>query len=254
MKKPPLNRTGMNHSCLITMGRPKQSLMHLSKNCRLASVIRLSAPIARVQARRDASVSCNHVFPRLTTGNVGMGLANLFDYKSFRSSANRLGSNRSGDARPKYHAFSQRRRERPALFPAVSVALLAFFSALLCSESCFHSSCPLLSDGPVCHLGASFRVWSDAPRTSLNSNIALQSMIITGICLSTRFSSGDLARILIYSGFMMAIICTIWAIVAPKYGVHQLADVAQSSHAGSWRGVFLHKNVQGQMAAIFGAP
>jgi exopolysaccharide production protein ExoQ len=95
--------------------------------------------------------------------------------------------------------------------------------------------------------------WSDAASTSLNANVAFSSIMIFGICLSARVPPQDLARVLVYSALIMGIFSTVWANIAPKYGVHQIEDFYQSTHAGSWRGVFKHKNIQGQIAAMYAA-
>ena len=96
-------------------------------------------------------------------------------------------------------------------------------------------------------------IWSDAPETTMHAAFALVGGVLTAFLLAVRLPPHLAARALIYSGAIMAA-CSIGEVaVHPAYGMHQANDVAQSVHAGAWRGVYLHKNHFGQLCAMYAA-
>ena len=93
--------------------------------------------------------------------------------------------------------------------------------------------------------------WTDSVNTTLNALISFGMLIATSYFITVQFKPAYLAKATIYSGVLMAIFSIIFAILLPHYGVHSADDASQSVHAGSWRGVYAHKNHLGQMSAIY---
>lgn len=96
-------------------------------------------------------------------------------------------------------------------------------------------------------------IWSDTFTSSVNAVAALIMLVGTGYCAALRLSPQQLAKAVVYSGIILAVMSLLWVCMLPEYGVHQRTDAAQSVHDGAWRGVFAHKNHLGQTAALYAA-
>ncbi len=91
--------------------------------------------------------------------------------------------------------------------------------------------------------------WSDSPDATTRAVITLLLPLLIGWGLAKTLPSTQAAQALLATGIIVALASVIYALVLPKYGVHQVTDVSQATHAGSWRGVYIHKNSLGQVMA-----
>lgn len=85
-------------------------------------------------------------------------------------------------------------------------------------------------------------IWSVDPETTQRRCIALTITTLMGIYLFVRFDLDELLRFLSVVFALIILGSLVWAIGLPAYGVHD--DVA---HAGSWSGMFFHKNTNGRV-------
>lgn len=90
--------------------------------------------------------------------------------------------------------------------------------------------------------------WSAFPKESLRQILNLFGvMVITSTLVSWYGLAGFGRRVQIVTGlFMIASVLT--ALLLPRLGVHHGYDLVEPSHAGKWRGIFLHKNLLGGIA------
>jgi O-antigen ligase len=68
--------------------------------------------------------------------------------------------------------------------------------------------------------------------------------------LAVRQPPERVARIVFAAIAMSVVLSLVWALVFPAYGVHQFTDPEEPFHAGDWRGIYVHKNRLGPVAAI----
>ncbi len=130
---------------------------------------------------------------------------------------------------------------------------MAFFGALLNWESLYRALPRLIPVlGFIVWAGLSI-LWSDAPDATWHSLFATICAILAGFFLAIRLPPYWLARALLLSGAIMAVTSLLWIFLLPTYGIHQAADASQAVHAGSWRGVYMHKNHLGQICAMYAA-
>ena len=94
-------------------------------------------------------------------------------------------------------------------------------------------------------------LWSDTPANSLNDFAYLVVALLAGISIVLVFDADEAARIWAYAGIVIAVLSVLTVIVLPAYGLHQASEGSQGGHAGAWRGVYIHKNILGQVAATF---
>ncbi len=93
--------------------------------------------------------------------------------------------------------------------------------------------------------------WSDDPGISFRNVFALGVLVLSAHCLNARFSPREMALATMVGGGMIALFSLVYAGFLPVYGIHQHTDATQQVHAGSWRGVYLHKNFLGHLMATF---
>jgi O-antigen ligase len=86
--------------------------------------------------------------------------------------------------------------------------------------------------------------WSDDPARTLKSCIGLIGTTLFGIYLGSRYTFKQQLRLLAFAYIAIAILCIIFAIALPRYGLEQVV------HAGAWRGIFTHKNVMGKAMTL----
>lgn len=94
-------------------------------------------------------------------------------------------------------------------------------------------------------------LWTESVKSTQNGVGAILPLIITGFCLALRLPSHIFARSMVYSGLFMGIFSVLWALFLPHFGVHQQDDIHQAVHAGAWRGIYMHKNTLGAIAATY---
>lgn len=88
--------------------------------------------------------------------------------------------------------------------------------------------------------------WSAAPSLTLRRGVLLVGMTAFGAYLAARFPGGALVGLLSAVLAAIAVLSLAFALALPAYGLEH------GLHAGSWRGVFAHKNELGRVMA-FGA-
>ncbi|NEP47742.1 MAG: O-antigen ligase family protein [Moorea sp. SIO3C2] len=83
--------------------------------------------------------------------------------------------------------------------------------------------------------------WSSEPTTTMNRAVALIGTTLFGVYLASRYTIKEQLEMLGWA-FGVAILLSFLFIVAlPKYGI--MGGV----HAGTWRGIYVHKNVLGKV-------
>jgi len=88
-------------------------------------------------------------------------------------------------------------------------------------------------------------VWSDFPKDSQNQGIRLLQTTLMGAYLASRYSLKEQTRMMTLMFGIAAVLSLLYVFAQPQYGVmHKL------SLAGSWRGIFVHKNTLGRMMVI----
>ncbi len=93
-------------------------------------------------------------------------------------------------------------------------------------------------------------LWTDSVTSSINGVLGLIPLLVTGYCMALRLPPHLFARSYIYAGFFVLMFSVLYVIALPKFGMHQANDAIQAVHAGSWRGVYGHKNVFGTVCAM----
>jgi O-antigen ligase len=103
---------------------------------------------------------------------------------------------------------------------------------------------------PFAIFAAASIAWSAYPKESMREFFNLFAMMtLSSTLVSWCGLSGYGRRVQIVTGVLM-IASVLTALLAPTLGVHHAYDVIEPSHAGRWRGIFLHKNVLGGVAII----
>jgi len=83
-------------------------------------------------------------------------------------------------------------------------------------------------------------LWSIDPNLSLRRSIALLVTTVFGVYLASRYSLEQLLTMLAWLLGISMILSIAFAVLAPEYGV------MSGSQAGSWRGIYIHKNYLGR--------
>lgn len=108
---------------------------------------------------------------------------------------------------------------------------------------------------PFAVFAAASIVWSEFPKESMRQSLHLFAvMVITASLVSWYGLSGAGRGFQIVTGLVM-IASLLTALLIPQIGVHHAYDLVEPGHAGKWRGLFMHKNLLGQIsvtAIIFG--
>jgi exopolysaccharide production protein ExoQ len=129
-----------------------------------------------------------------------------------------------------------------------AIPVLCVGIALLSRKSSFvlHLSPPLLL---YCAFGLLSAAWSEDPYVSLKFAIRISLYIIAIAALCEVLQLETVCRVLMKMFAFVILASVAMALVIPSYGTHQATDVAASVFAGSWRGVFPHKNELGAIAS-----
>jgi O-antigen ligase len=127
-------------------------------------------------------------------------------------------------------------------------ACIIFGTAILLTDSrgpAVKSLAPFL---PFLLFAALTIMWSPDQKTSERQLYHLISLMIWMAAVIRWISLPSLLRMTsIINGFIV-ILSVILAIFVPKIGLHHGTDLVEPSHAGNWRGAFIHKNILGEFA------
>ena len=89
--------------------------------------------------------------------------------------------------------------------------------------------------------------WSDAPGVTARKAVAVAGTSLLGLWLSTRFTVREQLRLLCWALGLAVTLSILTAVLLPVFGV------MDGLHEGAWRGVFVHKNLTGRIAALAAA-
>lgn len=91
-------------------------------------------------------------------------------------------------------------------------------------------------------------LWSPDPTLTLRRAFAFSGTVLFGLSLASAYQYRD-CTVVICRALVAAMVLSVGVIVFdPSYGVHQAYDAVQAVHAGSWRGIFAHRNTLGMWA------
>ncbi|WP_180982592.1 O-antigen ligase family protein [Methylocella silvestris] len=93
-------------------------------------------------------------------------------------------------------------------------------------------------------------MWSFDPYITLRAAIELFSCVLFSYVLTTRYDSRSIAIMLLHALGFSLIFSIIWVGLFPDIAVHGEFDIVQEGHAGSWRGIYYHKNMLGGVAGL----
>lgn len=87
--------------------------------------------------------------------------------------------------------------------------------------------------------------WSDFPKDSRDQGIRLLETTLFGAYFASRYTLKEQTRMMTFMFGIAAVLSLVYVFTMPQYGImHKL------SLAGSWRGIFVHKNTLGRMMVI----
>jgi exopolysaccharide production protein ExoQ len=90
-------------------------------------------------------------------------------------------------------------------------------------------------------------IWSFIPKLTPNRSIALAGSTLFGFYIAARYSIRDQLKLLSWSFAVIIILSLLMVMIIPSYGT-----MAYGVHAGSWRGIYTHKNWLGRVMNISG--
>jgi exopolysaccharide production protein ExoQ len=91
-------------------------------------------------------------------------------------------------------------------------------------------------------------IWSDVPDLTLFNARDIIMMTCFGLYFSARFSLKEQVKLIAVTLFIGICLSVITVVLIPSIGLHGFSgatDVQIENHAGSWRGVYGHKNIMG---------
>lgn len=91
--------------------------------------------------------------------------------------------------------------------------------------------------------------WSLDPALSPRRAIAIIGSTLIAYVVVIKLSVEDFHDGMIWALGIVAVLSMISIIVAPSFGIHQANDPLTAHHAGSWRGLYYHKNNLGRLMA-----
>lgn len=105
--------------------------------------------------------------------------------------------------------------------------------------------------------------WSLDPGLAFRRSGALALTVVFAIYLAERYDHRTIFTLMLWTALITCVASCVAIFAFPKFGVHQggealpgnlwvLFDDNQTIHAGSWRGLFDHKNDFGRFAALAG--
>ncbi|WP_299486067.1 O-antigen ligase [Acaryochloris sp. IP29b_bin.137] len=96
-------------------------------------------------------------------------------------------------------------------------------------------------------------VWSDAPGLSTQQCLPLIRCTLLGLYLGIRFNFREYLSLLSIAFIISGLLSLIFALVLPQYGVMGRGFILSGEdikHAGSWRGIYSHKNYLGRSMVL----
>jgi len=87
-------------------------------------------------------------------------------------------------------------------------------------------------------------LWSVAPTTTLVRSVAIIGNSLFGIYFATRYSLKQQLRLLSWTFGIAIVLSLLFVVGLPKYGI------MSGLHAGTWRGIYTHKNVLGKVMIL----
>lgn len=95
--------------------------------------------------------------------------------------------------------------------------------------------------------------WSDAPSLSTQQCLPLIRCTLLGLYLGTRFDLNEYLSILSIAFIASGALSLVFALLLPQYGVMGRGIILSGEdikHAGSWRGIYSHKNYLGRSMVL----
>lgn len=86
--------------------------------------------------------------------------------------------------------------------------------------------------------------WSADPSLTINRSIALIGTTLFGIYLATRYSLKEQLHLFAWMFGLAILLSILFSVGLPRYGI------MGGTHAGTWRGIYTHKNTLGSMMAF----
>jgi O-antigen ligase len=100
-------------------------------------------------------------------------------------------------------------------------------------------------------LGSVF--WSTNPGETLRNLVTFVRSTLFGIYFGARYSLNEQLRLLAWILGTAALLSVVFALVPPHYGIMGIGantTPEAMSHAGAWRGIYIHKNGLGRMMVL----
>jgi exopolysaccharide production protein ExoQ len=91
-------------------------------------------------------------------------------------------------------------------------------------------------------------LWSPDPALTLRRAIAFAGTILFGLSLGSAFRFRNALGLVAFSMALVMAFSIALAFLDPIRAIHQHDDAIQAAHAGSWRGIFAHRNTLGLWA------
>jgi exopolysaccharide production protein ExoQ len=88
-------------------------------------------------------------------------------------------------------------------------------------------------------------LWTFNSKLTINRSIQLAGSTLFGFYLAARYSIRDQLKLLSWSFVIIITLSILMAVIIPYYGT-----MSYGVHAGSWRGIYTHKNWLGRMMTI----
>ena len=86
--------------------------------------------------------------------------------------------------------------------------------------------------------------WSSSPNLTSTRSIAFLGTNLFGLYLASRYSLKQQVLLLAQAFGIIVLVSMIFVLILPKYGI------MGGSHAGAWRGIFIHKNGLGKWMVL----
>jgi O-antigen ligase len=93
-------------------------------------------------------------------------------------------------------------------------------------------------------------LWAPEPAVALRRALAFAATVLGGLAVAAYRPGTEALRVVAQAASAAMVLSIAYVFLAPGYGVHQITDGVQSTHAGDWRGVFVHRTALGQLAAL----
>jgi exopolysaccharide production protein ExoQ len=93
-------------------------------------------------------------------------------------------------------------------------------------------------------------LWSPEPAFTFRKSLTFLGTVLFGFLVATRLNVRDAVRLV---GRVLSIAISFsvaWIFLFPEYGIHQVTDITEQVHTGSWRGIFPHRTELGNIAAL----